>query len=596
MNKINERITLLRRYMAEKELHAFIIPSTDAHMSEYVHPHWESRKWITGFTGSAGTAVITATKAALWTDSRYFLQAQLQLADSEYTLCKDRLPETIPIAQWLKNELTDGNRVGIDGNVHAAKEALKLQSELQSEKIHLDDTHDPFNTIRTDRPPLPTNPITSYSVELAGQPVARKIEQLLDQAAKDNADAVWISTLDTIAWLLNIRGSDIPYNPVAIAHAFLSRQKKILFTDTRKITPNVAETLRREGFRITDYCRTDRFTAETCNLSVTLDSSRTSFRIYRALAQRNRIIDQPSVADLLKSIKNETETQGFRRSAIRDGIALTRFFRWLEYALPEARVTEHIITEKLHEYRNEQPHFLGESFPTIAAHGANAAIIHHHPDAANNRPLPPQGLLLIDSGGQYLDGTTDVTRTIAPGTPTDEMMRDYTLTLKGLIALSKAIFPAGTRGTQLDLLARKAMWEQGINYPHGTGHGVGHHLNVHEGPQSIRPEETPVAIYPGMILTNETGIYRHHAYGVRIENMMHATHKMTTAYGDFLRFETLTLCHIDTTPIKKSMMTPDEIEWLNNYHRTVYEQLSPHLSDDETRWLKRKTQPLDTAD
>ncbi|MDR0393762.1 MAG: aminopeptidase P family protein [Tannerella sp.] len=592
MSEINKRIALLREYMAEKNLQAFIIPSTDAHMSEYIPEHWESRKWISGFTGSAGTAVVTSSKAGLWTDSRYFLQAEAELAGSDFLLFKDRIPGTISIIDWLKNELAAGDRIGIDGNVYSAKEALRLQSALEPEKIYLLSGDDPFEKIRTDRPALPKNAISSYPVELAGEPAARKIERLLSEAAKAEADSVWISTLDTIAWLFNIRGTDVPYNPVVIAHAFLSQNENILFVDTDKITPTVAEDLHREGIKVMDYNLMDDFLARTCNLSIHLDTNRLSFRIYKALSERNWIVDQLSVADQLKSIKNETEVEGFRRSMVRDGIALTKFFRWLEKALPEGHVTEHSAGVKLKEFRSEQSGFAGESFPTIAGYGPNAAIVHYHPDAADSLPLRPEGLLLVDSGGQYTDGTTDLTRTVALGALTHDMKRDYTLTLKGMIGLSKAVFPAGTRGSQIDILARKAIWEQGINYLHGTGHGVGHYLNVHEGPQSIRPEENPIAICPGMILTNEPGIYRDHAYGVRIENMMLTTHKMTTSYGDFFRFETLTLCYIDTHPIIKTMMTNEEIEWLNDYHRIVYEKLSPHLSDDENKWLIHKTQPL----
>ena len=587
--KTNERLALLRDYMVKKNLQAFIIPSTDAHISEYIPEHRESRKWLSGFTGSAGTVVVTSDKAGLWTDSRYFLQAADELSGSEITMFKDRLPETISITDWLKAELTDGNSVGIDGAVYPAKDALKLKAELEAEKIRLVSGYDPFEDIWIDRPPLPQHPVSIHPFEFSGETVRQKIERVLTETGKHGADSVWISTLDTIAWLFNIRGCDVPYNPVAVAHAFISHDNCILFVEPAKITPAISETLTKEGIQIVAYNQARDFLSKLCDLSVCIDSSKLSFGIYNILSERNRVVDTISVVDMLKSMKNEIETEGFRQSMARDGVALIKFFIWLEKAIPEGIVTEYTIGLKLKELRNEQSNFVSESFATIAGYAANGAIVHYHPTPENCKQVLSEGLLLIDSGGQYLDGTTDITRTIAVGTITDSLKKDYTLVLKGMIGLSNAVFPAGTRGSQIDMLARKAMWEHGINYLHGTGHGVGHYLNVHEGPQSIRQEENPVTLRPGMIVTNEPGIYRDHEYGIRTENMMLTTLAMTTAYGDFYTFETLTLCPIDTTPIIKEMMTADEITWLNDYHRKVYKILSPCLSDEENDWLKEKT-------
>lgn len=589
MSEINKRIALLRDFMVKKKLQAFIIPSTDAHMSEYIPAHWESRKWISGFTGSAGTAVVTLDKAGLWTDSRYFLQAERELSGSEFVLFKDRLPGTISIIDWLKSELGDGDRVGVDGNVYPAREALKLQSALEPEHIKLVADNDPFDEIWRDRPSLPKAIISLYPAELAGESAGRKIGRVLAEAAKAESDSVWISTLDTIAWLFNIRGNDVPYNPVVVSHAFISQDENILFTDTDKITLSVAESLQKDNIKVMNYSAVSDFLAEICNHSICLDSGKVSFSIYKALSGRNWIVDTLSVVDVLKSMKNATEAEGFRRSMICDGVALTKFFMWLEKSVPGGHVTEYDIGLKLKEFRSGQQDFAGESFPAIAGYGPNGAVIHYRPDAENSCRVMPEGLLLIDSGGQYPDGTTDVTRTVAVGAITEDMKKDYTLVLKGMIGLSKAVFPVGTRGSQIDMLARKAMWEHGINYGHGTGHGVGHYLNVHEGPQSIRPEENPVALRPGMIVTNEPGIYRDHAYGIRTENMMLTTPAMTTVYGDFYQFETLTLCYIDITPVLREMMTEEEIAWLNDYHKMVYEKLSPHLSDEEKGWLKNKT-------
>ena len=400
---------------------------------------------------------------------------------------------------------------------------------------------------------------------------------------------MWISSLDTIAWLFNIRGSDVPYNPVVVSHAFISQNENILFIDTDKITLTTAETLQKEGVKIMPYSQIRDFLVKTCNLSVCVDSAKLSYNIYNAITERNWVIDTVPVADMLKSMKNEVEAEGFRSAMVRDGVALTRFFLWLENAVPEGHVTEYNVGLKLKELRSIQQNFTGESFSTIAGYAANGAIVHYHPDKENCLEVKPEGLLLIDSGGQYRDGTTDITRTVAVGEITEEMKKDYTLVLKGMIGLAMAVFPTGTRGSQIDMLARKAMWKHGINYLHGTGHGVGHYLNVHEGPHSIRQEENPVAMRPGMIVTNEPGIYRDHKYGIRTENMMLTTLAMTTEYGDFYKFEILTLCYIDTKPIIKEMMTSEEIAWLNEYHKTVYEKLFPYLSEEEKVWLKGKT-------
>lgn len=591
-NLINNRITQLRDFMKSNNLQAFIIPSTDAHMSEYIPEYWESRRWISGFTGSAGTVVITLDKAGLWTDSRYFLQATDELSGSEIVLFKDRIPGTISIPDWLLSELADGDRVGIDGNVYSAKDAFSLESKLKESNIKLVPDYDPFEVIWKDRPGLPKNPISVHPLEFAGETASQKVARVLAEAEKAEANGIWISTLDTIAWLFNIRGNDVPYNPVVVSHAYISYSEKILFVDKDKLTLKLAEHLQNEGITIADYNETGDFLKKICNMQVCLDGSKVSYNLYNAIAERNWVIDTLSVADLLKSMKNDVEAEGFRNVMVRDGVALTHFFMWLEKAVPQGIVTEYNIGLKLEEYRSQQEHFAGESFSTIAGYAANAAINHYHPKAEDCLTVKSEGFLLIDSGGQYLDGTTDVTRTVALGQITEEMKKDYTLVLKGMIGLTRAVFPAGTRGSQIDMLARKAMWEYGINYGHGTGHGVGHYLNVHEGPHSIRPEENPVTIRVGMVASNEPGIYRDHAYGIRTENMMLTVPAMTTGYGDFYKFETLTLCYIDTTPVIKEMMTNEEIEWLNAYHTKVYEKLSPYLPDEAKEWLACKTQPI----
>ena len=587
-NRTSERLALLRNFMQEKDLQAFIIPSTDAHISEYIPVYRKSRQWLSGFTGSAGSVVVTTDEAGLWTDSRYFLQAAEELAGSEIVLFKDRLPETIRIPDWLKSRLSDNDRVGIDGSVYPTKEALKLKDELEEERIRLVPDFDPFEKIWHDRPALPKNPVALFPVQYAGEQARSKIARVLAEAEKLGADSVWISSLDAIAWLFNIRGNDVPYNPVTLAHAFVSQSEATLFIDPDKLSVDILEALYHEGIKPVDYAKTGEFLAEKCNHSVCLDSSKVSYRLYQKISKRNRVIDKLSIVDLLKSMKNEVEAAGFRRAMVRDGVALTRFYRWLEKAVPAGGVTEYMAGQKLKAFRSEQEHFVDESFPTIAGYAANAAVVHYRPDADHSLAIKPEGFLLIDSGGQYIDGTTDITRTVALGPVAEEMKRDYTLVLKGMIGLAKAVFPAHTRGSQLDILARKAMWEHGVNYGHGTGHGVGHYLNVHEGPHSIRQEENPVTLRLGMVVTNEPGIYRDHAYGVRTENMMLTVPAMTTGTGDFYKFEPLTLCYIDTAPIIREMMTAEELAWIDDYHRMVYEKLSPCLLDDEKEWLMRK--------
>lgn len=586
---INERIASLRAYMKKVGLQAFIVPSTDAHMSEYIPLHWESRAWISGFTGSSGTIVVTQDKAGLWTDSRYFLQAIGELEGSQITLYKDRIPGTPSIVDWLLSELSEEDNVGIDGKVYSAKEALLLSAKLAKQSLTLIPYHDPFNSIWSDRPALPKNKITVLPDEYTGEPANSKINRILSKVHQAGAESIFVSTLDTIAWIFNIRGSDVPYNPVTVAHAFLSKDQSILFIDKDKVPQMVIDHLTKEKVSIVAYNQVKEFISQI-NISVCIDSAKISFDIYNTIPSKSQIVDILSPADLLKSMKNEVEAEGFRKAMIRDGVALIRFYMWLEEAVPKGLVTEYNIGLKLKEFRTKQALCEGESFNTIAGYGANAAKNHYHPTENTCLNVIAEGFLLIDSGAQYLDGTTDITRTVSFGEVSEDMKRDYTLVLKGQIGLATAIFPKGTRGSQIDILARAAMWKQGINYLHGTGHGVGHYLNVHEGPHSIRPEENPVTMEIGMIASNEPGIYRDYKYGVRTENLMLTQLEQTSEYGDFYSFETLTLFPIDTKPIIRSMLTDFEVDWLNDYHRKVYKKLSPFLYDNEKNWLQSKTQ------
>lgn len=590
-NTIHKRLNALRKFMEEKGLHAFIIPSTDSHLSEYPASHWASREWISGFTGSAGTVVVTREKAGLWTDSRYFLQAASELDGTGIDLFKDGLPQTPAIDEWLASELGEGDYVGIDGNVYAAKEAFSLTHKLNMKGLHLISDYDPFDTIWHDRPEIPKNPFFVLPEKYTGEPARKKIARICDSVEKNGAESLLVASLDTIAWIFNIRGNDVKCNPVTVSYAYISRNETVLFIDPKKLSEETTDYLKAEGVTIAEYSKVYDYVSKI-KTSVCLDSSKITFSLYNTIPTENRIVDIPSPADLMKSIKNEAEIQGFNNAMERDGVALVRFFMWLEKAVPEGGVTEIMIPEKLVEYRSQQDNFVGESFDTISGYGPNGAIVHYHVSPESSAEIKPEGFLLVDSGAQYFDGTTDITRTVAVGPLTGQMKKDYTMVLKGHVSLATAIYPQGTRGSQLDILARKSMWDNGINYLHGTGHGIGHFLNVHEGPQSIRMNENPTTLQIGMVTSNEPGLYRAGKYGIRTENLILTQHETTTEFGDFYSFKTLTLCPIDTTPVVKEMLTKEEIIWLNEYHKFVYDRLSPLLTEEEKAWLKEKTNEI----
>lgn len=588
---IDKRITALRGFMEEKGLHAFIIPSTDSHLSEYPALHWASREWISGFTGSAGTVVVTRDKAGLWTDSRYFLQAANELDENVITLFKDGLPNTPSIEEWLTSELESGENVGIDGSVYAAKDAINLIHKLNMKGLHLISDYDPFGAIWHDRPAIPTNPIFVLPEKYTGEATHKKISRICDAVEKVGAESLLVASLDTIAWIFNIRGNDVKCNPVAVSYAYISKKETVLFIDPKKLTTETTEYLKSEGVTIAEYGKVLDYVSKV-KTSVCLDGNKVTFKLYNTIPQGLRIVDIPSPADLMKSIKNKTEIEGFRKAMEKDGVALVRFFMWLEKAVPKGEVEEITIPAKLVEYRGQQQNFVGESFDTISGYGPNGAIVHYHVSDESSLPVKVEGLLLIDSGAQYFDGTTDITRTVSVGALTDQMKKDYTMVLKGHINIATAIYPQGTRGSQLDILARKSLWDNGLNYLHGTGHGIGHFLNVHEGPQNIRMNENPTTLQIGMVTSNEPGLYRAGQYGIRIENLILTQHEITSEFGDFYSFETLTLCPIDTTPIIKEMLTDKELAWFNEYHKQVYDRLSPLLNTEEKEWLKQKTNAI----
>ena len=591
---ISERLIAIRNFMEAAKLDAFIIPSTDAHLSEYPPKRWESRKWISGFTGSAGTAVVTKKRAGVWTDSRYFLQAADELEGTGFDLFKMGQPGTPEMTAWIVEQVGKGGTVGIDGLVYAASDAKALRSALEAKDIRLETTLDPFAEVWKDRPEIPGNKVFLLSEEITGESTKSKIERIHDELDRLGADGLIAVTLDAVAWIFNMRGSDVDFNPVAVAYGYVSKKESVLFVDEEKLDGLTKNTLLKQGVKIDDYDRVFSYVANLPeNTAVCLTGHKINYKLYQTLSATCRIIDVPSPVDLMKAVKNETELNGFRHAMVKDGVALVKFFMWLEKAVPEGSVTEITVDEKLREFRSQQELFVGESFSTIAGYARNGAVIHYRAQPDTCLEIEPKGLLLIDSGGQYKDGTTDITRTVAVGKLTKQMREDYTNVLKGHIGIATVVYPEGTRGSQLDVLARKALWDNCQTYWHGTGHGIGHFLNVHEGPQNIRLEENPTVLKVGMVTSNEPGIYHTNEYGIRIENLIVTQeYNKTEDFGTFYNFETITLCPIDTKPIVKKLLTKKEIKWLNSYHEMVYSKLKKHLNKTEKEWLKEKTRPI----
>lgn len=578
----------MRSFMQENGLSAFIVPSTDPHSGEYVPEHWESRKWISGFTGSAGTAVITMEKAGLWTDSRYFLQAADQLAGTGIDLFKDRLPETPSIPEWLGQVLKPGDKVGIDGWVNTTAEAENLKSCLSPHGLELVSSADPFRSLWKNRPALPSDPPFILPMEYAGMGCKDKLNQIKKRIRENGADGILISALDEIAWTLNLRGSDVHCNPVFVSFLLITGQHCTLYILSDKLTPEILSYLKENEIETRPYEAVENDLRNYPGNRIQLSAS-TNYALYQAASAHAEVIRADSPVLYMKAIKNETEIKGFREAMKRDGVAMVKFLIWLKEAVRNGQETETSIDRKLYKLRAEQRDFKGISFDTIAGYQEHGAIVHYEATEDTASTLQPKGMLLLDSGAQYLDGTTDITRTIVLGELTDEQKQDYTLVLKGFIELSMAEFPYGTCGTQLDVLARQFMWKAGINYGHGTGHGVGHFLNVHEGPHQFRMNHMPALLLPGMTVTNEPGIYRAGSHGVRTENTMLIVRSKKTEFGDFYRFEPLTLCPIDKEAILTEQLSEEERQWLNDYHTLVYEQLSPLLSAEEKDWLKEAT-------
>ena len=588
---IAQRLEALREVMKREHLAAFIFPSTDPHQGEYIPDHWKGREFISGFNGSAGTAVITMTSAALWTDSRYFIAAENQLKGTEFQLMKLKIERTPTIAEWIGKECGAGTEVAVDGMVNSANFVKELIADLRHQGgITLRTNLDPLAQIWKDRPDIPLNPVEIFPLEYAGETTHEKLIRIRRALRQQHADGMLMSALDDIAWTLNLRGTDVHCNPVFVSYLLISSTTTTLYVDQRKLTPEVLAYLKSENITVDDYENVGKGLKDYFEYNILLDPDEVNYCLYKKVSRE--IIEAESPVKRMKTVKNETEIAGFRRAMIKDGIALVKFLKWLKPAVEAGGQTEISIDNKLTSLRAEQPLYRDISFDTIAGYQAHGAIVHYEATPETDIPLKPEGLLLLDSGAQYLDGTTDITRTIALGPITDEQKKIYTLVLKGHIQIELCKFPSGSSGTQIDILARKDMWREGLNYLHGTGHGVGTYLNVHEGPHQFRMEWKPAPLVAGMTITDEPGIYLAGKFGVRTENTLLILPYMETEFGKFLQFESLTLCPIDKTPIIIEMLTPEERQWLDGYHQIVYNQLAPHLTKEEQAWLKEATAPI----
>ncbi|MCM1071163.1 MAG: aminopeptidase P family protein [[Clostridium] fimetarium] len=593
MEEIKTRLAAFRAAMKKAGVAAAIIPQTDAHLGEYIADHWQVRRWLSGFTGSAGTLVFAPSETLLWTDSRYFLQATEQLAGTGITLMKEGIPGTPTIAAYLAANLVKGSAVGLDGKLFATTEIVDLRAKLEKHGLRLDTHFDPIDELWADRPELPSAAVFIHEEKFAGRSAADKIRDTLAQAREQGADSMFVSGLDEIAWVLNLRSSDVRRTPVATAFLYLSAKGSTLFIKPEKISREVRAYIDEIGMTVRPYdAALPMLNALPDDALVLIEAPRTSQAVVDALGSRAVFGASPIVA--LKAVKNQVQIAGIRKAMEHDGAAMTLSLIEIERRMAAGNaLTELDIEEILTRHRSAQPYYFDDSFDTIAGYGPHGAIVHYSATPESASRLKPEGLLLIDSGAQYLWGTTDITRTIALGSPTPAEKRDFTLVMKGHIALATAIFPEGTRGGQLDALARQFLWQEGLSYLHGTGHGVGHFLSVHEGPQSIRLNDVPYDLKPGMLTSNEPGLYRAGVHGIRCENLVLTVPAFTTEFGNFYRFETMTLCPFDRSLFDTAMMTRREIEWVNAYHEEVYRRISPLLEEDARAWLAEKTKPLE---
>ena len=593
MKQIEERLTWLREELRREHLSAFVFPTTDPHNSEYTADHWKGREWISGFTGSAGTAVVTLKSAALWTDSRYFIQAAEQLKGTEFQLMRLKVAGTPTIAEWLGHELTDmdDKEIGVDGMLTSVSVMEQLKEELKRRGgITVRSNFDPLTRIWKDRPQIPGNPVVPQPLEFAGEETKSKLTRIRKALHEQHADGMLVTALDDIAWTLNLRGSDVHCNPVFVSYLLIASNKTTLFINKEKVSGEVRQYLEEQGVEVADYAEVGKGLQDYFEYNILMDPDEVCYTLFQKVTRN--IVRGTSPIAAMKAVKNERERLGFRSAMLRDGIAMVKFLKWLDEHVGKERLTEISVSDKLESLRAEQSLYRGLSFDTIAGYGEHGAIVHYEATPETDAVIQPKGFLLLDSGAQYQDGTTDVTRTIALGPLTEEQRKVYTLVLKGHIQLQLLHFPDSASGTQLDAIARKDLWKAGYNYLHGTGHGVGAFLNVHEGPHQIRMEWRPAPLHAGMTVTDEPGVYLEGRFGVRTENTLLVVEAEETECGRFLQFEPLTLCPVDMRPVIEEMLNDEEKEWLNQYHQTVYAKLSPYLEASEQNWLRHATTPL----
>ena len=589
---IIERIFLLRGLMKERGVDGYLIFGTDPHLSEYVPDAWKTREWISGFTGSYGKVAITKDRAVLWTDSRYFIQAEAQLVGSGIAMLKDRQADTISADDWFIQNLPSGGVVAIDGLTVSASDAIVLEQKLCAKGLTFVQDMDLLSPIWDDRPKFPNLPIVDYPVKYAGIGREEKLAQIRKKLVETGAEATLITPGDDLAWCFNLRGNDIRYNPLFTGYGYIDQQKAILFIDPSKLEPVLKVDLEREGVYAINYDSIFSYLEEINPVVFQLDIAKTSSSIYRHISKRCQVISGSSIPTLLKSVKNDIEIEGMKQAHIRDGVAMVNFLYWFEQQFGREKITEIMVAEKLKEFRSEQDLFMGESFSPIVGFGPHGAIVHYSTTTETNAEVLKDSILLFDSGGQYLDGTTDITRTIPTGIPTTGQRSDFTLVLKGMIQLANMVFPENTKGYSLDTIARKALWDNGLNYGHGTGHGVGHYSSVHEGPMAIRQEFNGEPIRIGQVLSDEPAIYRAGQYGIRIENVIVCKNYCETDFGKFLTFETLTMCPIDRRLVDPELMTDSELSWLNTYHERVYNELNFRLKPEVKKWLSAQSSPI----
>lgn len=593
--KVDRKIDMLRSLMKRRDIDGYIIADSDPHISEYVSEHWKMRKWISGFTGSAGIVALTHSASGLWTDGRYYIQAEKELAGSEIELFRAGERDVPSYTKWLADNLSKGDKVGICGLYFSLKEVRRLKETLEKKGIQIVTEYDLVGEIWESRPPMPKEPVFIHDAKYTGYSAKEKLNSVRAKLKEKGVRHYLIASLDDIAWLYNIRGSDIPYNPVTISYALISTDDAKLFIESSKVSKDVLDVLKDNGIETEEYTSIEDRLPELIDRdeSVYIDPNKVNFRLYSTLRDIGcNIVEGRNITTDLKAIKNEVEIENLRETLIKDGVAMVKFLYWLDKNVDSGQITEIDAARKIDEFREEQEGSRGASFNSISAYGANAAMMHYAPTENMNSTLDSEGMYLLDSGGQYLGGTTDITRTVVLGPISDRARRDFTLVLKANIALARAKFLYGATGSNLDVLARQPIWRYGLDYKCGTGHGIGYFLNVHEGPQNFSQRVNSIVLKSGMIVTNEPGIYREGEYGIRTENMMLVVEDEVTDSGRFMRFETITYCPIDLEGVDVSLLDDGERKWINDYHSKVYKKLSPYLNEEEKKWLQKATEGI----